>query len=230
MAILKPSRLVSTVSRFRSSSEAWAIECSRKSILPNSFAGRLHHGLDVVVLVHVQGDQEFRTDLGVGEHGHSAAIALTLVVRSVGQMRETSLPSLGQDLLGNRPGQRMVVGHSQDQAFFPFEQTHREILLPVALTAVSKRALVDSALAGRRRRRRSGQSLRGVKPRTPIRPQGWVMIPALSRRSKPILAAECRSRRHRAKRARQRQKPGTALNDRPGLFEDRSANSTPVDS
>ena len=128
MAILKPSRLVSIVSRFRSSSEAKAIECSRKSILPNSAAVRSITALICSSFVTSSGTRNLALGDGIGQQRHAAAVPLPLVVGPVGQVREAAHAAFGHDLLGDRPGDRMVVGDPQNQSLLAVEQAHRGLL------------------------------------------------------------------------------------------------------
>jgi len=55
-----------------------------------------------------------------------AAIPLAFVVGAIGQMAKAALAPGGHDLLGDRPGNRMIVGDAEDQALFSFEPTHQE--------------------------------------------------------------------------------------------------------
>jgi hypothetical protein len=85
-----------------------------------------HHGGNVGVLRHIQGNQKLGLLFLVGQDGHAMAVALPRVVRPVRQMGEAALGPLRHGELGNRPSDRMVVRHPQDQPLFPVEQLHRE--------------------------------------------------------------------------------------------------------
>ena len=62
-------------------------------------------------LLTSSGAKNLAFGLGVGQLRYAPAVALPFVVGPIGQMRKSALPPFGQNLLGDRPGDRMLVGH-----------------------------------------------------------------------------------------------------------------------
>jgi len=89
--------------------------------LAEFFFGRLHHRVDVFVLLGVHGDEEGGPFVMVGQLGDAAAIPLAFVIGSVGEVGEAAGPAGVHDLLGDRPGDRVVVGNAENKPFFTCE-------------------------------------------------------------------------------------------------------------
>ena len=87
--------------------------------------GPLHNRGDLFVAAGIHRHEELRVWLRVGEHRDTAPVPLPLVVGAVGEVGEADLPPLGEDLLGNRPSDRVVVGDTEDDTFKSVEPTHR---------------------------------------------------------------------------------------------------------
>jgi hypothetical protein len=87
----------------------------------------VHDGGDLVVARHVHRHEELGAGLGVGELGDTAAVPLPLVVRPVGQVGEADLAALVEDLLGDVPGDRVVVGDAENETLQTVEPAHRNL-------------------------------------------------------------------------------------------------------
>ena len=87
----------------------------------------VHDAGDLVVARHVHGHEELGVGLGVGEQGDAAAIPLPFVVGAVGEVGEADLAALGHDDLGDRPGDRVIVGHAEHEPLHPVEPAHRVV-------------------------------------------------------------------------------------------------------
>jgi hypothetical protein len=92
----------------------------RAELLP----GAVDDGGDLVVAGDVHRNQERGIGFRVGEQGDPAAVSLPLVVGPVGEVREPDAAALVEDFPGDRPGDRVVVGDAEHQAFESFEPAH----------------------------------------------------------------------------------------------------------
>ena len=88
------------------------------------FGGGAHDFLDVFVILNVQRHQELGLIGLVCQQLYSSLIAFALVVRAIWQMRETAFATLLHNLLSDCPGDRVVIGHAQNQSLFAVEQSH----------------------------------------------------------------------------------------------------------
>ena len=87
--------------------------------------GRLgHHGLDIIIVLDVHGDQEAGVFIAIGTLGDPATIFSPLVIRSIGQVTESTFTPFFQNLFGNGPGDGTVVGNAENHPFFPVKETH----------------------------------------------------------------------------------------------------------
>ena len=91
--------------------------------------GPIDDGRDLGVVGDIHRYEEFRVGLGIGDLGDAAAVSLAFVVGTVGQVGEADLPPLGHHFLGDRPGDRVVVGHAEHEPLESVESAHERSLL-----------------------------------------------------------------------------------------------------
>jgi hypothetical protein len=67
--------------------------------------------------------------VGVSKVGHAAAVSLPFIVGFIWQVVEPADSPFSHNYLSDRPGNRAVIRHPEDQTLFPVEHTHCESLL-----------------------------------------------------------------------------------------------------
>ena len=83
-----------------------------------------NYGPNLLIVLDIERNEEFRCRVAVDRFFDATAVLLLVIVRPIWEMGKAALASAIHDFLGNRPGNRTIIGDPEDQTLFSSKHPH----------------------------------------------------------------------------------------------------------